>query len=101
MFAAADNPGLVGQLDPGLSVERLRHVMLKRGELLVVVLADRGFVLGVGTGAGMDLVDEIEVFRVAGNELTHGRADDGDLLPALADPSNTRATSSVATRWLR
>ena len=33
----------------------------------------------------MDLVDEVEVFRVAGDELTHDRADDGDLLPALAD----------------
>lgn len=39
MFVAADNPGFVGQLDTGLSVERLRHVMLKRGRLLVIVQA--------------------------------------------------------------
>jgi hypothetical protein len=83
--SAADNPGLAGQLALGRSVERLRHVMFKRGELLVVVLADRGFVLGVGAGAGMDLVDETEVFRVAGNELTHDRTDDGDLFPALTN----------------
>src|SRR4051812_6361149 len=83
--SAADHPGRVGQLGPGLSVGRLSHVMLKRGGVLVVVLAGGGFVSGVGTGAGMDLVDETEVFRVAGNELTHERADDGDLLPALAD----------------
>jgi hypothetical protein len=44
--------------------------VLERGELLVV-LGPRGFVLGVGAGTGMNLVDEIEVFRVAGNELTH------------------------------
>src|SRR5690348_9390693 len=33
----------------------------------------------------MDLVDEVGVLRVAGNELTHDRADDGDFLPAPAD----------------
>lgn len=37
--SAPDNPGLVGQLNTGLSLERLRHVMLKRGDLLVVVQA--------------------------------------------------------------
>lgn len=74
-----------GQLALRLGVERLLYVMLKRGDLLVVIVAYRRFVLRVGTGAGMHLVDEIEVFRVAGNELTHHRADNGDLFPARAD----------------
>ncbi len=65
------------------------------------VLAPRGFVLGVGAGAEMDLVDEIEVFRVAGNELTHDRADDGDLLPALADLIQHATDEFRATRCLR
>jgi hypothetical protein len=50
----------------------------------------------------MDLADEIEVFRVAGNELTHDQADDGEIfLPLWRISSSTRATPSVATRLNR
>jgi hypothetical protein len=45
----------------------------------------------------MNFVDEIEVLRVAGNKLTDDRADDGDLLPALAERDERRVV--LLTGW--